>query len=87
MLSGDEEVMAQKLVDVESEAVILHGGLKIDLLCRNKSIGDHKFLWRIFHDLVVIIEETCCESGRCLLLEVLPHLGLRSGENDGVKAS
>jgi hypothetical protein len=41
LLSGDEEVMAQKLVDVENEAVILHSGFKVDLLSGDQIIRDH----------------------------------------------
>jgi hypothetical protein len=41
LLSGDEEVMAQKLVDVENEAVILHSGIKVDLLSGDQIIRDH----------------------------------------------
>ena len=41
LLSADEEVMAQKLVDVENEAVILHSGIKVDLLSGDQIIRDH----------------------------------------------
>jgi hypothetical protein len=87
LLSGDEEVMAQKLVYVECEAVVLHSGLKIDLLCSDKIIRNHDILRSILFDLVVIIEETCGESCRSLFLEVFPHLGLRACELGGSVAS
>ena len=87
LLSGDEEVMAQKLVDVECEAVVLHGGLKIDLLYSDKIIWDHDFLRSILFNLVVIIEKACGESCRSLFLEVFPHLGLRASELGGSVAS
>jgi len=41
LLSGDEEVMAHKLVDVENEAVVLHSGIKVDLLSGDQIIRDH----------------------------------------------
>lgn len=86
MLSLGEKPVAKQLIDGEGEAVIHHGLLEINLLCRDKIVFDHKLVGHILDDIIVLVEVACGEGVRLLLLQILPSLRLRSGEPDGVEA-